>query len=231
VGAALPRRNCRDRADTRVKRPRARPPATPEEALKGLPLSVEQTGTLISGMLEIRAEVLDYKGLARASPNLKERLLSLKLARTALANLTNAFATPFCNDVIEAMDEDQPPRRLNLSSRPRVKRRSVQFLELLPVVKRYIDDMTADDIRKRWSDGSDRRTVNLECLDYETDAVFDLVQKAGFALGEPGGQTLELIRCLFTFTGGKAVGISMARKRLKAWKTLGKQNVYAFHEE
>ena len=28
---------------------------------------------LIRGMLEIRAEVLDYAGLARASPNLKDR--------------------------------------------------------------------------------------------------------------------------------------------------------------
>ena len=61
-------------------------------------------------------------------------------------------------------------------------------------------------------------------------SVFDLVQKAGFALYEPDGQTLELMRRIFSYTGGKTVGTtSMVRKRLAAWKTPGKQNVYAFH--
>ena len=119
------------------------------------------------------------------------------------------------------MDEDIDPRS-------RAERRSILFLELLPVVKRYIDDMTVDDIRERWDD-DDRRAVNQRRIDYETDAVFDLVQKAGFALDEPDRQTLELIRRMFSYTGGKTVGISMVRKRLKTWKTPGKQNVYAFH--
>ena len=88
--------------------------------------------------------------------------------------------------------------------------------------------MTVDDIRERWDD-DDRRAVNQRRIDYETDAVFDLVQKAGFAVDEPNRQTLELIRRMFSYTGGKTVGISMVRKRLAAWKTPGKQNVYAFH--
>ena len=73
-------------------------------------------------------------------------------------------------------------------------------------------------------------SVNQRCVDYETKSVFDLVQKAGFALYEPDGQTLELMRRIFSYTGGKTVGTtSMVRKRLAAWKTPGKQNVYAFH--
>lgn len=201
----------------RERRVRANPPATPEETLKGMPLSIVQRDMLTVGLQEIRDEVLDCEGLARASPNLKERRRALDLARTALANLTKAFATPFRNDLIEAMDEDIDPK-----SRP--KRSSMLFLELLPVVKRYIGDMTVDDIRERWDD-DDRRAVNQRRSDYETDAVFDLVQKAGFALDKPDRQTLELIRRMFSYIGGKTVGISMARKRLAAWKTPGKQNV------
>jgi hypothetical protein len=201
-----------------MKRVRA---MTLEEALKGLALSSEQHDMLIRGMLEIRAEVLSYKDLAKSSPNLKERMRALNLARTALANLTKAFATPFRNDLIEAMDET-PSRRTK-------KRRSVLLLELLPEVKAHIDAMDGASIQERWNDGSDRRSVNLERLDYETGAVFSLVQKAGFALDEPCKQTLELIRRIFSYTGGETVGISMVRKRLAAWKTPGKQNVYAFH--
>ena len=162
------------------------------------------------------------KTLARASPNLKERMRDLNLARTALANLTKAFSTPFRNDLIEAMEVELPLQRFSVSLRPlrRVNRRSMQFLELLPVVKRYIDDMTADDIRKHWDD-DDRRRVNQRRLDYETDAVFDLVQEAGFALDKPDKQTLELVRRVFSYTGSKAVGISMVRKRLAARKTPG----------
>ena len=203
-----------------MKRARVIPPATPGEAIKGLPLLVEQACALISGMLEIRAGVLDYEGLARASPTPQERRRALDLARTALANLTKAFATPFRNDLIEAMNE----ARDGVCSDPR----SMEFLKLLPMVKRTIDGMTVDDIRERWDD-DDRRAVNQRRIDYETDAVFDLVQKAGFALDEPNRQTLELIRRMFSYTGGKTVGISMVRKRLAAWKTPGKQNVYAFH--
>ena len=58
-------------------------------------------------------------------------------------------------------DEVVSPRRISRNSRPGPKRRSVLFLELLPVVKQYIDKMTVDDIRERWNDGSDRRSVNL----------------------------------------------------------------------
>jgi hypothetical protein len=214
-----------------MKRQRASPPATPEEALKGLTMTDGQRNTLISGMLKIRQEVVGYDGLARASPNLKERSRNLKLARTALANLTKAFASPFRNDLIEAADEDiDPPRRISRRWTPSAKRPSVQFLELLPVVKRYIDDMTVDDIRGRWSD-DDRRSVNSRRLDYETGAVLDLVQRAGFSVDDPDMPTLELIRAIFAYSGGKAGGTSMARKRIAAWKTPGKQNVYAFHKE
>ena len=159
-------------------------------------------------------------------------MLDLKLARTALANLTKALATPFRNDLIEAMeDEVVSPRRISRNSRPGPERRSVLFLKLLPVVKQYIDNMTVDDIRKRWNDARSARGQLERCIDYETDAVFDLVQKAGFALDKPDRQTLELIRRMFSYTGGaKAVGISMVRKRLAAWKTPGKQDIYAFHE-
>jgi hypothetical protein len=212
-----------------MKQARARPPAPPQEVLKGLPLSVEQTGTLIPRMLEIRAETLDDEGLARASANLKQRMRDLNLARTALANLTKAFATPFRNDLIEVMEE--PPHSLSLSRRSKpIIRKSVLFLELLPVVKSYIDKMTAADIRERWS-GDDRRAVNRRRIDSETDAVFDLVQKAGFALEEPDRPTLELVRRVFSYTTGKTVGISMVRKRLKMWKIRGKQSLCAFHDE
>jgi hypothetical protein len=212
------------------KRVHVSPPATPEEALKAVATSDEQRVTLTAGLREIRNGVLGYEGLARASPNLKERMRDLNLARTALANLTKALATPFCNDLIEAMDVELiSPRRLSRNSRPPAERHSMQFLQLLPVVKRYVDDMTIDDIRERWNDGSDRRSVNLERRDYETGAVFDLVQKAGFALGEPDGRTVELIRRMFSYTSGKMVGISMVRKRLAAWKTPGKQNTCGFH--
>jgi hypothetical protein len=203
------------------KRVRVSPPATPEEALKTLAIADEQRDTLIPGLLKIREEVRGYDCLARRSPNLKERMRDLHLARTALVNLTKALATPFRNDLIEAMDDEVIS--------PGLERRSVLFLKLLPVVKRYIDAMTADDIRERWNEGSDRRSVNLECLDYETGAVFDLAQKAGFGLDEPNGQTVELIRRMFSYTSGKTVGISMARKRLAAWKTPGKQNTCALH--
>ena len=200
---------------------------TPEEALKGLRLSIDQHDMLIRAMSEIRAEVLDYEFLAKASPNLKERMRDLNLARTALANLTKAFSTPFRNDLIEAMETF--PRRISLDRIPRTKkRRSVLFLELLPVVKAHIDTMDADDIRERWSD-DDRRAVNQRRIDYESDAVFRLVQKAGFDLDEPARQTLELTRRIFSYTGGKDVGVSMVRKRLASWKTPGKQNIYAFH--
>ena len=199
---------------------RERAPPTPEEALKTLPLTGRQRVTLTIGLYQIRNGMLEYEGLARASPNLKQRMLALKLARTALANLTKAFATPFRNDLLEAMDEALDGVR----SDPR----SIEFLKLLPVVKQTVDAMTADDIRERWSD-DDRRSVNQRRVEYQTEAVFDLVQKAGFALDEPDGQKLELIRRMFSYTGGKTVGTSMARKRLETWKTPGKQNVYAFH--
>jgi hypothetical protein len=208
---------------------RVGPPATPEEALKTITLTDEQRDTLTAGLQEIRNEVLDYGGLARASPNLKERMRDLRLARTALANLTRAFATPFRNDLIEAMEvEVISPRRLSRESRRSAKRRSDLLLELLPVVKRYVDDMTVDDVRERWDD-DDRRAVNRRRIEYETDAVFDIVQKADFALDEPDGQTLELIRRMFSYTSGRTVGISMVRKRLAGWKTPGKQNTSPFH--
>ena len=197
-------------------------PATPEEALKTLPMTDGQRDMLTIGLYQIRDEMLEYEGLARASSNLKQRMLALKLARTALANLTKALGTPFKNDLLEAMDEAWD----GACSDPR----SMEFLKLLPVVKQAVDTMTADDIHERWNDGSDRRSVNQRCVDYETESVFDLVQKAGFALYEPDGQTLELMRRIFSYTGGKTVGTtSMVRKRLAAWKTPGKQNVYAFH--
>jgi hypothetical protein len=211
-----------------VKRVRATPPATPEKTLKGLALLSEQRDMLIRGMSEIRAEVLSYEDLAKFSPNLKDRMRALDLTRTALTNLTKAFATPFRNDLIEVMDETKaPPRRIPRRAK---KRRSVLFLELLPEVKAHIDAMDRASVQKRWNDGSDRRSVNLECLEYETDAVLDLVQKAGFALDKPDGQTLDLIRRIFSYTGGKTVGISMVRKRMAAWKTPGKQDIYAFHK-
>ena len=104
------------------------------------------------------------------------------------------------------MDEDiDPPRRISRRWTPSAKRPSVQFLELLPVVKRYIDDMTDDDIRERWND-DDRRSVNSRRLDYETGAVLDLVQRAGFSIDDPDMPTLELIRAMFAYTGGKAGG-------------------------
>jgi hypothetical protein len=197
-------------------------PATPEEALKTLPMTDGQRDMLTIGLYQIRNEMLECEGLARASSNLKQRMLALKLARTALANLTKALKTPFKNDLLEAMDEAWD----GAYSDPR----SMEFLKLLPVVKQAVDTMTADDIHERWNDGSDRRSVNQRCVDYETESVFDLVQKAGFALYEPDGQTLELMRRIFSYTGGKTVGTtSMVRKRLAAWKTPGKQNVYAFH--
>ena len=197
-------------------------PATPEEALKTLPMTDGQRDMLTIGLYQIRNEMLEYEGLARASSDLKQRMLALKLARTALANLTKALTTPFKNDLLEAMDEAWD----GAYSDPR----SMEFLKLLPVVKQAVDTMTADDIHERWNDGSDRRSVNQRCVDYETESVFDLVQKAGFALYEPDGQTLELMRRIFSYTGGKTVGTtSMVRKRLAAWKTPGKQNVYAFH--
>ena len=209
-----------------MKSVRPSPPATPEEVLKTMAITDEQRDTLTSGLQTIRDGGSDYEGLAAASPNLKERMRDLNLARTALANLTKAFATPFRNDLIEAMDETEAlPGRITRRAK---KRRSVLFLELLPVVKRYIDDMTADDIRKHWGD-DERRAVNQRRIDYETDAVFNLVQKAGFALDEPGVQTLDLIRRIFSYTGGKTVGISMVRKRLAAWKAPGKQDIFAFH--
>jgi hypothetical protein len=211
-----------------MKSVRPSPPATPEEALRTMAITDEQRATLTSGLQLIRDEVLDYKGLAVASPNLKERMRDLNLARTALTNLTKALATPFRNDLIEAMDETvAPPRRI--PRRPR-KRRSVLFLELLPEVKAHIDAMDRASVRERWNDGSDRLSVNLECLDYETDAVFNLVRKAGFTLDEPDKKTLDLIRRIFSYTGGKTVGISMVRKRLAARKTPGKQDIYAFHD-
>jgi hypothetical protein len=213
----------------RERRVRVKAPATPEEALKPIALTYEQRDTLTVGLYQIRNGMLEYEDLARASPNLKQRLLARRLAGTALANLTKAFATPFRNDLLEAIEvEVIQPRRLGPHPRPRAKRRSVLFLELLPVVKRYVDDMTADSIRECWNDDS-RHAVNQRRIDYETDAVFDLAQKAGFALEEPDRQTLDLISCMFSYTSGKTVGTSMVRKRLKAWKTPGQQNIYAFH--
>jgi hypothetical protein len=70
-------------------------------------LREHQRETLIVGLRKIREEILGYQGLARASPNLKERMLNHVLARTALANLTKAFATPFRNDLIEAMEVEE----------------------------------------------------------------------------------------------------------------------------
>ena len=147
-------------------------PATPEEALKTLPMTDGQRDMLTIGLYQIRNEMLEYEGLARASSNLKQRMLALKLARTALANLTKALRTPFKNDLLEAMGEAWD----GAYSDPR----SMEFLKLLPVVKQAVDTMTADDIHERWNDGSDRRSVNQRCVDYETESVFDLVQKAGF---------------------------------------------------
>ena len=204
------------------RRVRASAPATPEEALKTIALTSWQRDTLTVGLQQIRNGVLDYENFARASPNLKQRMVALRLARTALANLTKALRTPFKNDLLEAMDEALD----DVYSDPR----GMEFLKLLPVVKPIVDTMTAGDIRERWND-DDRRRVNQRRVDYETDCVFDLVQEAGFALDEPDRQTFELIRLMFSYTGGKKmVEISMVRKRLKAWKTPGKQNVYAFHE-
>ncbi len=212
-----------------MKRPRSKTPATPEESLKTLPLTEEQRDTLFSGMLEIRKEVLNYRGLARASPTPKERLRSLALAKTALANLTTSSRTPFQNDLIEAMDEGDDPWLTIVGRSPYGIRRSLLFLELVPVVKRYIDDMTAEDIRERWND-NDRRSVNQRRIDYETGAVLELVEQAGFDLDRPDAKTLELIRRIFAFTGQKLLSPSAVLKRFAAWKTPGKQNVYAFRD-
>ena len=51
-----------------MTRSRAKSPATPEEALKTLPITDEQRNMLISGMQEIREEVLNYEGLAEPRP-------------------------------------------------------------------------------------------------------------------------------------------------------------------
>jgi hypothetical protein len=109
--------------------------------------------------------------------------------------------------------------------------RGTEFLKLLPVVKLTIDAMTSDNIHERWSDGSDRRTVNSERLDFEAFAALKLVQKAGFGIDPLEQETVELIRCIFAFTGQKMLSPSAVLKRLQPWKTPGKQNVYAFHEE
>ena len=90
--------------DPRMKREQG--PATPEEALKTLPMTDGQRDMLTIGLYQIRNETPGkYQGLARASSNLKQRMLALKLARTALANLTKALRTPFKNDLLEAMGE------------------------------------------------------------------------------------------------------------------------------
>jgi hypothetical protein len=73
------------------KRVRVSPRATPEEALKTVAITDEQRDTLIPGLQKIRDEVRGYDRLARLSPNLKERMRDLNLARTALANLTKAL--------------------------------------------------------------------------------------------------------------------------------------------
>ena len=109
--------------------------------------------------------------------------------------------------------------------------RGMEFLKLLPVVKPIVDTMTAGDIRERWNRRLDRRRVNQRRVDARPIVFLTLFRRPGFALDEPDRQTFELIRLMFSYTGGKKmVEISMVRKRLKAWKTPGKQNVYAFHE-
>ena len=128
-----------------------------------------QRDMLTIGLYQIRNEMLEYEGLARASSNFRATYARAQTCQNSSPNLTKALRTPFKNDLLEAMDEAWD----GAYSDPR----SMEFLKLLPVVKQAVDTMTADDIHERWNDGSDRRSVNQRCVDYKTESFLTLSKR------------------------------------------------------
>jgi hypothetical protein len=186
-------------------------------AKRRISFTAEERAALAAGAERLRTEVRerDYDGLAQFNANLKERLRALTVARAALAKLTRVLDGPFAADLIEAMEADEDlPRQISWNDPfPAVTRRSKQFLDLLPVVKKYIDAMTADDIRDRWAD-DDRVRIQQRKLRFVTTEACAIVAEALGVAEIKGPRALEAMRRVLRFVEDRPIDADSVRKRI-----------------
>jgi hypothetical protein len=154
-------------------------------------------------MLEVRkvSQVLAASH-ARLSPDLKGRKRNRDRVKRALKTLVDAFDTGFRHDLLESTDQD-------------IGRR---FLDLLPLVKRSVDEMTDCHIRERWL-GNDGRRMRVSLSAVEIDFVRHYVRMAGLATDPPNSEAREVMRRMLGFIRRKEIGSSAIRKRLKVENT------------
>jgi hypothetical protein len=188
-----------------MKRVRASPPATPEEALKGLPMSTQQRAGLLEFMREFpdmrRGTELTWLRLVNWSP--KERLEWFARAKAALGDLSLALDASFMHDLFDAAKTKQEEKQIG------------EFLELLPVMAQLTGRITEKRVRERWA-GADGRSARKIWSSIETDFVRGFVRHAGFCVDPPDIAALEALRRVLSFTGKTALSISAVRKRIAA---------------
>jgi hypothetical protein len=184
---------------------RGQGPATPEEALNGLPLSEQQRAGLIQFMHEFpdMQRVIEMTWLRPVSWSPRERLDHLSHAKAAFTDLTSALDASFRHDLFDAAKTKREEKQVG------------KFLELLPVMEQLSGRITEKRIRERWA-GADGRGARKIWADIETDMVRTCVRQAGFGVDPPDVAALETLRRILSFTSKTELSISAVRKRIAA---------------
>jgi hypothetical protein len=199
----LPPRDSRCCAVARMKRGRA--PATPEEALKGLPLSPQQRAGLVQFMREFpdMQRKTEIAWLRPVSWSPKERSEWFAHAKAAFGDLILALDVSFRHDLFDAAKTKQEEKQVG------------KFLELLPVMAQLTGRITEQRIRERWA-GADGRSARKMWTSIETDMVRAYVRHAGFCVYPPDVAALEALRRVLSFTSKTELSIGAVRKRIAA---------------
>jgi hypothetical protein len=190
-------------ADTRVKRSALA--KTPEEALKGVPMSTQQRAGLVEFMLgfpDLRRGI-EIAWLRPVSWSPKERLEWFAHAKAAFGDLILALDASFSHDLFDAAKTKQEEKQVG------------KFLQLLPVMAQLTGRITEKRIRERWA-GADGRSARKSWFSIETDMVRHYVRHAGFRVDPPDAVALEVLRRVLSFTSRTELSISAIRKRIAA---------------
>jgi hypothetical protein len=191
------------------KRVRVSPPATPEEALRGLAITEGQRVYLICHMCEfstVASAIFDV-GLRPVSWSPKERLHYFGVGKDALRNLSIALDATFRHDLFDAAKTKREEKQIG------------KFLELMDVMMPLADRITEKRIRERWA-GADGRSLRKLRTSFETDWTRLHVKHAGFCVDPPDPSTLELLRRVLSFLSQTPMSVDAVRKRLVAEKAM-----------
>jgi hypothetical protein len=188
-----------------MKHVRSCAPATPEEVLKGLPMSTQQRAGLVEFMREFpdMRRGIDFAWLRPVSWSPKERLEWFAHAKAAPGDLILALDASFRHDLFDGVKTEQEEKQVG------------EFLELLPVMEQLTARITEKRIRERWA-GADGRSARKIWTSIETDMVRAYVRHAGFHVDPPDVVALEALRRVLSFTSETTLSISAVRKRIAA---------------